>query len=188
MVKRNAFMEPWFMPRLGKSTLHVILPHICESSTFVLMCSIVQRPTHHCTPTMQWAVCPICCIDWTFASWIRPHLFALHPAVFTRRIISQDLHVIFNPERNKGRWPARFHKAFTKCILYKGTVNFRINWSPSELNAQVNPTTCLGDTDCWFQQVTTRVGVVTCWIQQSVSLKQVVGDTCVHVLRLTNWY
>ena len=28
------------------------------------------------------------------------------------------------------------------------TVNFCINWSISELNTQVNPTTCLGDTDC----------------------------------------
>ena len=34
-------------------------------------------------------------------------------------------------------------------------------------------------TDCWIQQVTTRVGAVTCWIQQSVSHKQVVGFTCV---------
>ena len=34
-------------------------------------------------------------------------------------------------------------------------------------------------TDCWIQQVTTRVGAVTCWIQQSVSPKQVVGFTCV---------
>ena len=30
-------------------------------------------------------------------------------------------------------------------------------------------------TDCWIQQVTTRVGAVTRWIQQSVSPKQVVG-------------
>ena len=44
-------------------------------------------------------------------------------------------------------------------------MNFPINWSISELNTQVNPTTCLGDTDCW--------------IQQSVSPKQVVGFTCV---------
>ena len=34
-------------------------------------------------------------------------------------------------------------------------------------------------TDCWIQQVTTRVGAVTCWIQQSVSPKQLVGFTCV---------
>ena len=34
-------------------------------------------------------------------------------------------------------------------------------------------------TDCWIQQVTTRVGAVTCWIQQSVSPKQVVGFSCV---------
>ena len=47
------------------------------------------------------------------------------------------------------------------CIM-----NLRINWSISELNTQVNPTTCLGDTDCWIQQVTAPTLVVTCWIQQ----------------------
>ena len=60
-----------------------------------------------------------------------------------------------------------------------GTMNFLINWSISELNTQVNPTTYLGDTDCWIQQFTTPTLVVTCWIQQSVSPKQVVGFTCV---------
>ena len=50
------------------------------------------------------------------------------------------------------------------------TMNFRINWSISELNTQVNPTTCLGDTDCWIQQVTTPTLVVTCWNQQSVCI------------------
>ena len=44
------------------------------------------------------------------------------------------------------------------------TDDFHINWSISELNAQVNPTTCLGDTDCWIQQVTAPTLVVTCWI------------------------
>ena len=34
-------------------------------------------------------------------------------------------------------------------------------------------------TDCWIQQVTTRVGAVTCWIQQSASPKQLVGFICV---------
>ena len=58
-------------------------------------------------------------------------------------------------------------------------MNFLINWSTSELNTQVNPTTCLGDTDCWIQQVTTNTLVVTCWNQQSVSPKQVVEFTCV---------
>ena len=38
---------------------------------------------------------------------------------------------------------------------------------------------CKMHTDCWIQQVTTRVGAVTCWIQQPVSPKQVVGFTCV---------
>ena len=49
-------------------------------------------------------------------------------------------------------------------------MNFRINWSISELNTQVNPTTCWGDTDCWFQQVTTPTLAVTCWNQQSVCI------------------
>ena len=34
------------------------------------------------------------------------------------------------------------------------TNDLLINWSTSELNRQLNPTTCLGDTDCWIQQVT----------------------------------
>ena len=46
------------------------------------------------------------------------------------------------------------------------TMTFLINLSTSELNTQVNPTTCLGDTDCWIQQVTAPTLVVTCWIQQ----------------------
>ena len=46
------------------------------------------------------------------------------------------------------------------------TMNFLINWSTSELNTQVNPTTCLGDTGCWIQQVTAPTLVVTCWIHQ----------------------
>ena len=54
-----------------------------------------------------------------------------------------------------------------------------INRSTSELNTLLNPTTYLGDTGCWIQQVTTRVGAVTCWIQQPVSPKQVVGFSCV---------
>ena len=46
------------------------------------------------------------------------------------------------------------------------TNDLLINWSTSELNGQLNPTTCLGDTDCWIQQVTAPTLVVTCWIQQ----------------------
>ena len=49
-------------------------------------------------------------------------------------------------------------------------LNFRVNWSTSELNTQVNPTTSLGDTDCWIQQVTAPTLVVTCWIQQGVCI------------------
>ena len=51
-----------------------------------------------------------------------------------------------------------------------GTKAFLINWSISELNTQVNPTTYLGDTDCWIQQVTAPTLVVTGWIQQSVCI------------------
>ena len=78
------------------------------------------------------------------------------------------------------------------AVASGGTKAFLTNWSISELNTQVNSTTCLGGTDCWFQQVTaptlvvtcwmqqvtTRVGAVTCWIQQSVSPTQVVGFSC----------
>ena len=34
----------------------------------------------------------------------------------------------------------------------------------------MNPTTCLGDTDCCIQQVTAPTLGVTCWIQQSVCI------------------
>ena len=59
---------------------------------------------------------------------------------------------------------------FSRITHLASTVNFLINWSISELNTQVNPTTCLGDTDCWIQQVTAPSLVVTCWNQQSVCI------------------
>ena len=31
------------------------------------------------------------------------------------------------------------------------TTTLLINWSISKLNRQLNPTTCLGDTDCWIK-------------------------------------
>ena len=46
------------------------------------------------------------------------------------------------------------------------TLNLLMNWSTSELNTQLNPMTCLGDTGCWIQQVTAPTMAVTCWIQQ----------------------
>ena len=52
----------------------------------------------------------------------------------------------------------------------KSIMNFLIDWSTSELDIQVNPTTCLGDTDRWIQQVTAPTLVVTSWIQQSVCI------------------
>ena len=50
--------------------------------------------------------------------------------------------------------------------LFHDTMNIRINWSISELNPQVNPATCLGDTGCWIQQITAPNLVVTRWIHQ----------------------
>ena len=58
----------------------------------------------------------------------------------------------------------------------KGTITLLIAWSTSELNGQLNPTTCLGDTDCWIQQVTAPTLVVTCWIQQSTCILPPVGQ------------
>ena len=37
------------------------------------------------------------------------------------------------------------------CELGASTTALLINWSTSELNRQLNPTTCLGDTGCWIQ-------------------------------------
>ena len=45
-----------------------------------------------------------------------------------------------------------------------------INWPTSELNTQVNPTTCLGDTGCCIQQVSAPTLVVTCWIHRRASI------------------
>ena len=50
------------------------------------------------------------------------------------------------------------------------TMSFFTNQSTSELNTHVNPTTCLGDTGCWIQQVTAPTLVVTCWIHQCASI------------------
>ena len=52
----------------------------------------------------------------------------------------------------------------------RSTMHFLITWSTSESNTQLNPTTCLGDTGRWIQQVTAPTLVVTCWIQQSVCI------------------
>ena len=52
---------------------------------------------------------------------------------------------------------------------------FLINLSTSELNTQVNPTTGLGDTGCWIQQVTAPTLVLTCWIQQTLCILHSVG-------------
>ena len=49
---------------------------------------------------------------------------------------------------------------FTTCVEYCHTMNFFINWSTSELNTQVNPTTCLCATGCGIQQVTAPTLVV----------------------------
>ena len=52
-----------------------------------------------------------------------------------------------------------------KILGHVITMNVLVNWSTSQLNTQRNPTTCLGDTGCWIQQVTALNLVVTCWIQ-----------------------
>ena len=46
------------------------------------------------------------------------------------------------------------------------TIDLLINWSTSESNTLLDPTTYLDYTDCWIQQVTAPTLVVTCWIQQ----------------------
>ena len=63
----------------------------------------------------------------------------------------------------------------TKTCQQNVTMNLHINWSTSELNTQVNPTTCLGDTGCCIQQVTAPTLVVTCSIHQ---LASILPSTC----------
>ena len=51
-------------------------------------------------------------------------------------------------------------------LALEDTMKFPTNWSTSQLNTQVNPTTCLGGTGCSIQPVTAPTLVVTCSIQQ----------------------
>ena len=50
------------------------------------------------------------------------------------------------------------------------TMNFLNNWSTSELNTLLDPTTYLDYTDCWIQLVTAPTMAVTSWIQLSTCI------------------
>ena len=71
-------------------------------------------------------------------------------------------------EKETGKEQAETDLESTKVALSEGftdledIINSLIDWSTSELNTQLNPTTCLGDTGCCFQQVTAPTLVVTC--------------------------
>ena len=58
------------------------------------------------------------------------------------------------------------------------TDTLHINWSTSELNTLVDPTTYLDYTDCWIQVVTAATMAVTSWIQLS---------TCILNSYYSNW-
>ena len=62
------------------------------------------------------------------------------------------------------KWSVQIAKHKVAFIFSAGGMNFliKLNWSISDLNVQVNPTTCLGGTGCWIQQVTAATLVVTC--------------------------
>ena len=45
------------------------------------------------------------------------------------------------------------------------TIDLLINWSTSELNTLLDPTTYLDYPDCWIQLVTAPTMAVTSWIQ-----------------------
>ena len=50
------------------------------------------------------------------------------------------------------------------------TIDLLINWSTSELNTLLDPTTYLDYTDCWIQLVTAPTMAVTSWIQLSTCI------------------
>ena len=50
------------------------------------------------------------------------------------------------------------------------TTDLLINWSTSELNTLLDPTTYLDYTDCWIQLVTAPTMAVTSWIQLSTCI------------------
>ena len=55
------------------------------------------------------------------------------------------------------------------------TITLFINWSTSELNTLLDPTTYLDYTDSWIQLVTAPTLAVTSWIQLSTCI---VPSTC----------
>ena len=54
--------------------------------------------------------------------------------------------------------------------ITNGTIDLLINWSTSELNTLLDPTTYLDYTDCWIQLVTGPTMAVTSWIQLSTCI------------------
>ena len=50
------------------------------------------------------------------------------------------------------------------------TIDLLINWSTSELNTLLDPTTYLDYIDCWIQLVTAPTMAVTSWIQLSTCI------------------
>ena len=104
------------------------------------------------------------------------------------RIVSEDSHgnvTVVGPEIDYGKLPGG--QEMTEVTMVPGATpeqethkevgasemlcyDFAYSLVNSELNRQLNPTTCLGDADCWIQQVTAPTLVVTCWIQQSTCI------------------
>ena len=60
--------------------------------------------------------------------------------------------------------------SFAQDRLYWSIIDLLINWSTSELNTQLDPTTYLDYTDCWIQLVTAPTMAVTSWIQLSTCI------------------
>ena len=52
-------------------------------------------------------------------------------------------------------------------LVFCCTIDLLINWSTSELNTLLDPTTYLDYADCWIQLVTAPTMAVTRWIQLS---------------------
>ena len=68
----------------------------------------------------------------------------------------------FNQERNA--------LLSTLGVSAESTIDLLIDWSTSELNTLLDPTTYLSYTDCWIQLVTAPTMAVTSWIQLSTDI------------------
>ena len=66
----------------------------------------------------------------------------------------------------------KISRSLVSQILFAtgGTIDLLINWSTSELNTLLDPTTYLDYTDCWIQLVTAPTMAVTSWIQLSTCI------------------